>query len=117
MITPEQFADCANESGLDNRHDFAIKKFLRDASAKDIQRFIHQLNTVGNPPFFQFARTALDIRLAEDAEKTSRRIVRLTWGLIILTCGLLVLTWELYKDAHKKSQSDQLQSHSSSQQP
>lgn len=35
---------------------------------------------------------ALQTRLAMDAEKTARKIVCLTWALIVLTVALLVLT-------------------------
>lgn len=112
--TPEGFADAANNSALDQSNDDKIKDFLKSASPREIQRFIHQLNTLAQPTFFQFARTALDIRLAEDAEKTSRRIVWLTWGLIILTFSLLAVTVGLYKDTYKNTQCDQLQRDGSS---
>jgi hypothetical protein len=42
---------------------------------------------------------------AELAEVSTRRIICLTWGLVVLTIGLLAYTILIYEDAHKEAQS------------
>ncbi|MGO9586631.1 MAG: hypothetical protein ACLP2Y_10595 [Limisphaerales bacterium] len=73
---------------FDTTRDNEVKEFLLGATPKEIQRFIHRISIDGRPRFFHLARTALEIRLAEDAENTTRRIVHLTWALVGLTAGL-----------------------------
>jgi hypothetical protein len=104
-MKPEDFADAANNCELhEHKEDDQIKAFLRNASARDIQTFIHGLNTGAQPQFFGLARVALDIRLAEDAEKTARNVVALTWGLIALTLALLVFAAHTDKNSCKTTQ-------------
>ena len=55
--------------------------------------------------------------ISEQAELSSRRIVRLTWALVFLTAGLLIFTVFLYQDAHKQTQRDALKQYSSPKQP
>jgi len=47
--------------------------------------------------------------LSEQSDKLTRRIVRLTWSLAILTVALLILTGYLCYDAYSKTQRDQQQ--------
>ena len=87
------------------------------ATARELQDYIHEISVTPNSHDYQRARTALDIRLAEDAEISTRRIIRLTWVLAALTLALLVLTAALYKDAHEQIQRDQLKEHRDAKQP
>jgi hypothetical protein len=113
-MTPEDFGDLAN--GISPNLD-EIKSFLRDASARDIQRFIHRLNILAKPDTFNFARVALNVRLAEDAEKTTRRLVTLTWVIVALTSALLAFTVALYEESRAQIQHDQLKSNRQPTQP
>ena len=45
--------------------------------------------------------------ISEQSELSTRRIVRLTVGLLILTAALLVFTVYLYKDTHALAQHEQ----------
>jgi hypothetical protein len=49
---------------------------------------------------------ALLVMLAEDVDKQTKRIIRLTWALLILTAALLFFTIVLYQDAHQHTYSD-----------
>ena len=84
------------------------KEFLLHASPRAIQEFLHNIPLVPNSAPERLARAALDIRIAEDSEISTRRIVRLTLALVVLTFALLVLTIALYKDAHAQIERDQL---------
>jgi hypothetical protein len=84
-ITPQEAVRLAT-SNIDGQNDDAINAFLRNASARDIQEFI--LNIHEQSGYIHHARTALDIRLAEDAKITSRRIVHLTWALLVVSVAL-----------------------------
>ena len=85
-ITPQEAARLTT-SNIDGQNDDEINGFLGNASARDIQDFI--LNIHEQSGYIQRARTALDIRLAEDAKITSRRIVHLTWALLVVSVALL----------------------------
>ncbi len=85
-ITPQEATRLA-ASNIDGQNDDAINGFLRNASARDIQEFI--LNIHEQSGYIHHARAALDIRLAEDAKISSRRIVHLTWALLFVSVALL----------------------------
>lgn len=83
----------------------------------DAQKILDELKKISvdgyaPPP----ARTASQIPLlanllvliAEDMDRQTRRIIRLTWGLLILTAALLFFTIVLYKDAHEQTQHDNI---------
>jgi hypothetical protein len=62
--------------------------------ARDIHEFIH--NIPEQSGYIQSARAAIEIRLAENAEITTRRIVRLTWALLVVSAALLVFAiWQM----------------------
>jgi len=84
-MIPKEAANCGDEQK-------AID-WIRQASARDIEQFIHlcQLQTSGVRNV-ERGRIALDIRLSEDAEIYSRRIVWLTWVVAVFTAVLVVLT-------------------------
>jgi len=97
-MTPEEFADVANNWVDDPSNDDDIKLikiFLRDAPAREIQRFVHRLNTLSQAPLFQIARVALEIKLAEDAGLIADKLSKQTDRLIKYTTGLYVLTFVL----------------------
>ena len=88
-MTPQEACNLAN--ALDGSGDQKVKAFLLAASAREIQAFIHCLDMQRRDYYREMARAALDIRLAEDAEITTRRIVWLTVGLLILTVALFAV--------------------------
>ena len=69
-MTPEEAAKPAT---WPNNDDKRVQEFLVDASARVIQAFIHLIPINAHSCFFHLARTALDVRLAEDATKQSDR--------------------------------------------
>jgi hypothetical protein len=85
-ITPKEAASLL-ASNIDGQYDDVINGFLLNAAARDIQEFI--LNIHDQSGYIQRARTALDIRLAEDAKIHSRRTVHLTWALLFVSVALL----------------------------
>jgi len=102
-MTPEDYARLATDSG-DPEKVRKVKDFLVSASARDIQKFIHSMNIHAASAVLQMARTSLEIRLAEDSEKTALRLEKhtkhlllITYILAVLTIGLLVLTYVLVK--------------------
>lgn len=60
---------------------------------------------------------ALLVKLSRDAERSSQKIVKLTWGLIALTVGLLAFTAFLaWEDAHKTNEGHDQKPYSQTQQ-
>ena len=47
------------------------------------------------------------IHIADDMDRQTRRIIRLTWALVALTAALLLFTVYLYKDTHQLIQREQ----------
>ena len=82
-----------------------IRGFLVTASARNIQEYIHEKSASPDSHMYQRARTALNIRLAEDAEIISKRLYKLTWALLAITAVLLVFTIALYRDLPQAAQS------------
>lgn len=112
--TPKEMADMPDAvSGAREE----LHNWLVTASARELQEYIHNVSVDPMSHKYQRARTALDIRLAEDAEISTRRIVRLTWGLIALTVALLFITIALYEDTHEQIKRDQLKEHRDAKRP
>ena len=86
-MKPEEFAEIANQQ-TDCSLDQRIAKFLLEASAGEIQRFLRCLHRKNKQRYFQFAFVALDIRIYEEPDLRTRRFVGLIWGLVksIGTC-------------------------------
>src|SRR5947207_2458969 len=109
-MTPQEAATaCKSLKTLPDNLEVAA--FLKSASARDIQTFIHLIQIVDRRRFFYLARVALDVRLSEDAEISTRRIIRLTWVLVALTAALLIFTVALYEDAHAQLQHERVADH------
>jgi len=119
---PEEVAKWARpDLGANREQEF--KEYLRDASAREIQRVVHAIYVgFDNQCHFpvELAKMSLAVRIAEDqaktaakldentrtlvahtdtliaaakiAETSNRRIVRLTWALLVVTIGMLALT-------------------------
>ena len=85
-INPKEAASLL-DSNIDDQHADLLNAFLKKAPASDIQEFI--LNINGQSEYVQRAKTALDVRIAENSEINSRRILYLTVALVVLTVALL----------------------------
>jgi hypothetical protein len=79
----------------------------RAALIDDLDRLADEATSVGNPKANAIAlitaiRKFADIQciISDQADVQTRRIVRLTWGLVALTTALLIFTVYLYKDTH-----------------
>ena len=81
---------------VDNSRLDDVMIFLRNAPTKDILTFIQRLTIVKHDMYMPFARAILDIRLAEDAERTAQKLVTGTDNLITQTNRLVNLTRGLY---------------------
>ena len=94
-MTIEEAIDYAHYAPDNSRHG-DIMIFLRDAPTRDILTFIQRLTIVKHDMYLPFARAALDIRLAEDAERTAQKLVTGTDRLVTETETLVKLTHRLY---------------------
>jgi hypothetical protein len=87
--TPKQIADLPVNSG-------EKRQWLLEASAREIQQFIH---LIADNPYcgkeYELARTALDIRLAEDADVAAQNLVLGTDHLVTQTEKLVKFTQSL----------------------
>jgi hypothetical protein len=86
-MTPKEAADFETAGNYDK-----VKEFFLAASARELQEFIHLKPAYTTLMTFNRARVALDIRLAEDVDISTKRIVWLTRFVAILTVVLVVLT-------------------------
>ena len=80
--TPREIAECGNP--------FEIEEWLLTASAKEICGFIPHKG-VGSHDF-EFAKIALNIRIAKSADRTNRILIWLTVGIFIFTAVLVTMT-------------------------
>ena len=103
----------------------AERKHDLEKSAKDLLDEMGKLITGSQNPAFntQLAMRALHkfagvlgvVSLA--ADRQSRRLVYLTWALVVLTAVLLAYTILLYREAHTEIQNRSLPQHHSLQTP
>jgi hypothetical protein len=98
MITPKEAAEFA----IDGKEYALIKEFLSEASARQLHEFIHTIPVRDGERHFLLARAALDFRLAEAADITTKSLVEETKALLgetktlrQLTEGLLAFTFLL----------------------
>jgi hypothetical protein len=113
MITPKTAFEIIFES-RQNTND--VVDFLRNATAKELEDFLLQcrhFNSQTQKHWTDHAKTALQLRIGENAAEAANRLIqhtekltqqtdimvresrklgRLTWGLLILTAGLLLFT-------------------------
>ena len=89
-MTPKEAAHCANTGGS------GVQEFLVYASSSELEEFCHGLVGGVHSSWFPRARVALDIRLAEDSERTAQKLVTGTDSLITETKTLVKLTHRLY---------------------
>jgi hypothetical protein len=124
MITPKEAFNILNE-GKDSTN---LKEFLNVATAREIEEFLRLCKNLAftiNHDWLPLAKTAFERRLSEDAVESTKQLIkhtekltnqtdvmiveskklgRLTWALIFLTVGLLVLTAALlYIDWHRET--------------
>ncbi|HAO80212.1 MAG TPA: hypothetical protein DCQ92_14840 [Verrucomicrobia subdivision 3 bacterium] len=93
-MTPQEAAKLVNWP--DPNRVKEIHEFILTASPRDIQLFIHNIPAKDFNEWFNRARVSLDIRLAENAERTAQKLVTGTDRLITETGTLVKLTHRLY---------------------
>lgn len=76
-ITPIEAARLAN-SGGDANSVQRINEVLAFGTGRDIQEFIHNIDTRDHSHWYKRASAALEIRLAEDAAETANKLVQHT---------------------------------------
>jgi hypothetical protein len=101
FMTPQEAAKLVDWPNP-NRHK-EIHDFVLSASARDIQLFVHniQTNTTDVRDWRECARIALDIRLAEDAERTAQKLVSGTDKLVQHSAKLTERTDRLIQETLK----------------
>jgi len=87
-----------------------IEAFLKTASARELQDFIHLIQIVDRHRYFFLARVALKVRLSEDAAKSAAKMERYTRWLIFFTIALIFLTaylcFDVYRNHHSADSSN-----------
>jgi len=77
MITPQEAAKLVDWPNPSRKHE--IGEFVLSASPRDLQLFVHSLNmvspTTDSREWQSRARMALDIQLADEAERTAQKLV------------------------------------------
>jgi hypothetical protein len=106
-MTPKEAADLANQFlSVSPDQDREIQDYISVETPRNLQKFIHFLNRDGHTRYFNLARTTLEVRLAEDANKTAIKLSeqtdrlvcetvelrRFTKGLFWLTVALVIFT-------------------------
>jgi hypothetical protein len=86
-MTAKEAADFTNPPSQPEK----IKEFLLTAPPREIQKFIHLIGGGQHSFDFHLARTALEIRLAEDADKRADKLVCFTRWLIFFTITLVFI--------------------------
>jgi hypothetical protein len=118
MITPEEAAKLTYDFAL-HKDDAKVKSFILEASPRQLQEFIHLITADSTSSYFNWARVALDIRLAEESERTAIRLERhtkhllvITYLLTAITVGLLVLAYfQMKHDDHPNQHSQNYYEH------
>jgi hypothetical protein len=90
-MTPQEAARACGAMKESSDHPEVVD-FLKTASARDIQTFIHLIQIVDRHRYFYLARVALDVRLSEDADVIAKQLTKQTDRLIKFTVGLYVFT-------------------------
>jgi len=67
IMAPKDAAGFANKNGYQG----PVQQFLDGASPRQLLEFFHYLDDAGHSKTFNFAKMALDIRLAEDAANSN----------------------------------------------
>ena len=89
-MTTKELAEAANNAP-DNSMLPEVSVFLRDATAFDIQVFIHYLHFLTKPRNFEFAKIALQVRIAKEQAVSANKMERFTWWLVCLTWALIFI--------------------------
>jgi hypothetical protein len=76
--------------------DREIQAFISIEPPRGLQDFIHLLNRDGQSRYLLLAKTTLQVRLAEESERTAQKLVTGTDTLIAETKTLVNLTHRLY---------------------
>jgi hypothetical protein len=107
-LTPREAADCANKGA----HNQRLQEFIVLSPPRELEEFCHYLDAGAHSKYFHLARIALDLWLAEAADKTAQKLVagtdtlitetktlvKLTKGLIGLTVVLAIIaSFEIFK--------------------
>src|SRR5438045_978273 len=111
MTTPEEMA---SSSDGPKTHDWLLDERRQP---REILRFIKASPSPEHNHTVHLATQTLNVRISEIADVSTRRIVRLTWALLIFTAALLIFTIFLYKDTHADIQQRTLTEHHEAQHP
>ena len=92
-MTAEKAIELAHDK-VDRDHRDEIKtKFITNAGPEELQKFMYGISAQLNNEYFNWAKIALDVRIA-------RSLSRLTVMLVVLTLILVVLTVVLVVRSH-----------------
>jgi hypothetical protein len=71
-MTAKEAARLTHDLGGNHTHE--IQEFIRQALPAELQEFMHGISAHTGNVYFNWARTALDIRVAENLEKQTERL-------------------------------------------
>jgi hypothetical protein len=93
-MTPIEAATLANNFlGIRPDDNKKILDFIKSASPRDIQEFIHHLDYLsGLPRYFEIAKVSIEIQLSENSDFLAEKLSNQTDRLIKYTISLRALT-------------------------
>jgi hypothetical protein len=86
-ITAKKAIELAHDTGSDHRNEIK-SSFITNAGPEELQKFMYGISAQLNNEYFNWAKIALDVRIA-------RSLSRLTVMLVVLTIILVALTFAL----------------------
>ena len=96
-MTPKEVAHCADTGAREQE----VQGFLTGASARDLQEFCHCLQAGAHSRHFPLARIALDVRLAEDADRRAGMLQQQVEKLVGIADVQRVLAEKLERQTNK----------------
>jgi hypothetical protein len=100
-MTAKDAVKLAHDCGKDHRDEIK-NNFILKATLRELQEFIHGISAHDDNVYFNWARIAVDIRIAKGLfwltvilVVLTTILVALTAILVVLTVALVLLTWAL----------------------
>jgi hypothetical protein len=94
-MTAEEAIKLAHDPSRADHREEIKSKFIANAGPKALKKFLYGILAQPGNEYFNWARIALDVRIARDLSGLNVILIGLTFILIILTMVLIVLTFEL----------------------
>ena len=89
-MTAEKAIELAHDK-VDHRDEIKTK-FITNAGPEELQKFMYGISAQLNNEYFNWAKIALDVRIARSLSRFTGILVALMLILVVLTLMLVVLT-------------------------